>query len=722
MLKMIIIENKNNVIYTFGRNEKNISYKKTVPFYSYFWTIDDKGEGLSIDDKKLKKINLSDTKEIFNITKSKNYYEFDVAFTNRYLIDEVKEIKKEPIRVCYFDIETEIINAIDIVNTPNKILSICCYDNFLNKYIVFVLGNCKLKNTTEKSYYNFSNEKDLLTKFIEFIQDTDPDILTAWNGDNFDFPYIINRINKIGLNANKLSRMNYTSYKRNAIIKGRILFDLMYGYKKISQGERENYSLNYISNYEFGEGKEKYEGNLEDLYNKNIDKYVNYNIRDVELLLLLDNKLKIIDFFDEIRRFAFCHFNDVLNNSKIVDTMVLKEAKKKNLVLPSKSINKDTVIEGAYVKQPVPGLHDNIAVLDMKSLYPSIMISFNLGYETILDKKQDDCINIDDKYYYTKKEGLLKQILNNLLNIRSTVKEEMNKHDKNTIEYKQLDLKQYAIKVIANSFYGVIGYNGFRLFNSKVAETITYLGRKFIHYVIDKLEYNGIAVIYSDTDSVFIKMKNKNINDIKQITKEINKSFDDFVKQFNITEHLFVLEFEKVYKKILFTKAKKRYAGKLVWKDGKENNDLNIMGFSTKRSDCPQIARDFEKELFNLILTGADKKDILKHISNFKKEIRTCDPSLIGLPIGISKSISSYTNMPIHIRAANNSNKLHNTNFSENDKIKYIYVLNEIEVIAFQDKLPGNYKIDYDKMETRLINNDILEVLNPQTSNLGDFI
>jgi DNA polymerase I len=396
--------------------------------------------------------------------------------------------------------------------------------------------------------------------------------------------------------------------------------------------------------------------------------------------------------------------------------LVLDAARKRNVVLPSKERGEDEKIKGAFVFDPKPGLYENIAVLDMKSLYPSIMISFNLGYETFIEKPDlignPDIINIDNKYYYSKNESLIKEILKDLIKERAKLKKQMKEVEWGSQEYKSLDSRQYAVKVMANAIYGVIGYQGFRLFNSKVAETVTYMGRKIIHYVIDLAKEKGFETVYSDTDSIFIRLENRTLEDVKVLANEINSSFDGFVKQFGIESHNFEIQFEKVFGTVFFTSAKKRYAGLLKWKDGKDMNLITVTGFEVRRSDSPQIGRDFQKELFGLILNKNPKKEVKDFVENFKEKIRLgkFSSEQIGLPVGISKEVEKYKNMPIHIRAVNNANKYHNANFNMGDKIKYLYVKSgkcNDNVIAFKDKLWDGYVIDTEKMIERIVDNKV---------------
>ncbi len=709
---MITIESNGKQIVTFGRTEIGTRIIGTVDDFSPYFYYDDKNGNVdTIDGTKANKVICKYPSDI--IVERGRYsktYEADVRYVNRYIIDRVKAFNNDPIRICYLDIEIARTDKgyEDVSIASNPILAICCYDNFDKEYKHFSL--MKLTH---------ANERVMLQEFMDYIKNKDPDIIVAWNGDMFDFPFLVNRIKKIGLNPNELSRGG-TSYvtEYDTKIYGRIVFDLMKGYKKITSGGRESWSLEYISNYEKIGEKEKYKGELDDLFKNDIEKFLRYNRRDVELLVLLDEKLKIIEFFNEVRKLCFCRFEDVFMNSKIADCLCLRYAKEHNFVLPTSNPVPKVKFKGAFVKNSEPKLHENIAVMDMKSLYPSIMLGFNTSYETLLSKYETGTsvldgtiINMYDTYYYSKKRGIIPSIVKPLLDKRTEVITEMKKYDIESEEYESLWMSQYALKVIANSFYGVLGYETFRLYKRDVAQSITFCAQNIIKEVHKWFEEKGMKVIYGDTDSCFIVMGDKTINDMIELKKEINKYFKDYFKQFSVDDeyNIFKLEFEKVYKTILFklkgdgTGAKKKYAGWMCWYDGHGVDKIAITGFESVRSDSPQIGRDLMKNVLEMILKKTEKEKIDNYINMFKSNIRggMYQPEEIALPISITKNLDKYGNQ-IHARAARKANELHKSNIKSGDKIKYVY-LKKGDVIAFKNYLWDGYEIDYDKMIRRIV-------------------
>ena len=290
----------------------------------------------------------------------------------------------------------------------------------------------------------------------------------------------------------------------------------------------------------------------------------------------------------------------------------------------------------------------------------------------------------------------------------------MKELDPNSQEYKTKYITQYAQKVIANSFYGCLGFRHFRLYNKNVAESVTYIARMIIKEVARWFEEKGFKIIYGDTDSIFVSMEDRTIENMTKLKDEVNIHFKTYFKQFGVQDknNIFELEFEKVYKTIFFKLktdgkgAKKKYAGQLIWKDGKEIDKFDLVGFESRRSDSPQVGRDFIKKILEMICYEKPKTEIDDYVEQFRKDIKfKFTPEQIALPMGITKPLASYKNNPIHVRASNLANSKHNAQIQGGDKIKYLYVYGDDGVIAFKvDKyLWDGYEINYERMIARLV-------------------
>jgi DNA polymerase I len=713
---MITIENVGNKLFLFGRENENSTKEIITDFRPYFYVEDKIGNFKSIDGVDIKKITLEEPNQV-NVERQKysKTYEADIRYVNRYIIDTYDKLEKEKIRICYLDIEIERTeNGYESCDKAvNPILMIGCWDNFENKRTEFCLNK------------THTTEKELIKDFMRYIKEKDFDMLVAWNGDGFDFPFLINRMKRLKLNPNYLSRENGRSDVRkitygvyNTHIFGRICFDLMRAYKTMDSSGKESWSLDYISKYEGVGEKDKYKGELDDLYKNDIDKFIEYNRKDVDLLKLLDEKLHIVDFFDEVRRLCLCRFEDVFMNTKMADCLCLKYAKNHNYVLPScVDRGNEKRITGGYVKDSIPKLHNNIAVMDMKSLYPSIMIGFNTSYETLLDKKEPNCINMFDEYYYKKEQGIIPAIVKPMLELRKKVNKQKEqakeKYGKNSIEYQTLYMNQFALKVIANSFYGVMLEPHFRLGKRDVGQSITFAAQLVTKEVHRWFESKGMEVIYGDTDSCFVTMGDRTKEEMIKLNKEINQYFKEYFKKFDIDDdrNIFKLEFEKICKTVLFKikangkGAKKRYAARVIWDDGEDCDKLYIVGFESKRSDNSEVGRTFMKEVLRKIVYEEKQEDIISYINEFKNKIKTeFTPEQIAIPMGISKALEDYGNQ-IHVAASRKANAKFNANIKRGDKVKYIYVKGADRVIAFKSSgyMWDGYQIDYNKMIRRLV-------------------
>jgi len=325
-------------------------------------------------------------------------------------------------------------------------------------------------------------------------------------------------------------------------------------------------------------------------------------------------------------------------------------------------------------------------------------------------------INIDDKYYFRKEKGIIPAIVKPLLDKRKEVAREMEKA-RNELglesqEYKSLWMSQYALKVIANSFYGVLLLPTFRLYNRDAGQCITYTAQKIIKEVIRWFEEKGLKVIYSDTDSCFVVMENRSIENMIQLNKEINQYFKEYFKQFGVEDenNIFKLEFEKVFKTVLFKVkkdgkgAKKKYAGRTIWQDGKIVDKISITGFESRRSDNSRIGRKVMAEVLKMILHEQTKEEIDTYVDDVRNKIKTgvYPVEEIALPISITKALDKYGNQ-IHAKASRLANEKHKAGIKQGDKVKYIYVKTPERVIAFKDYMWDGYEIDYDNMIRRIL-------------------
>jgi len=531
----------------------------------YAYKKDPNGKYISLYGDKLSKVT--------NFVKNDpDLFESDIAETTRILVDMYSDsdMPSKGIVTMTFDIEVEMITGIpDPTQGNNEVTSIAYHDSATNQYTILVLDKKRKldgKTTDNKKVIPCPDEKTLLLKFIDAIQEIQPHVMTGWNCDAFDIPYLHNRIKRVlgKKHANSLSvigEMFYSPYRNRYTIGGTSVLDYMTVYKKFSYKELPSYALNAVCMTELGRGKVEYEGNLDDLMENDIDTFIEYNITDVELVIELDKKLQYIDLVRGIAHVGHVPYEDFVYSSKYLEGAMLTYLKHiGGVVAPNKPADRQEKMQelkesgekgfiGAFVKDPVPGRYDWMYDLDLTSLYPSIIMTLNISPETKIAKIEDwnaedflrgkkdeyivgnDRISKEklkaflDKYKYTvssngvmyssDKTGLIPAILSDWFDKRVEYKNEMKKWGKagNTEKYEFYKKRQLVQKILLNSMYGILGLPAFRFYDIDNAEAVTLSGQTVIKKTeaAINMKYNKELktddidyVQYVDTDSVFV--------------------------------------------------------------------------------------------------------------------------------------------------------------------------------------------------------------------------
>jgi len=727
-------ENGKSVIYLFSRlknGQKRI--QKITNFRPYFYIpanestlgLEEGGIYETIFGEKVKKVFAQRARDISSLRNNFSaHYEADIVFTNRFLIDEVDEIENSKYKIFYLDIETLSEGGFPDTNVVQQpIVCLTIYDNFKEKYITWIWRkDFHREDIVEGDIIKkFSSEHEMLSDVIDYIHQAQPDIITGWNVRFFDMKYLINRMNKLNLPTYLMSplRSVYVTKPREGItagrmfegdpvVKGVVIFDMLNHYRKIHKGELSSYSLNSVATEELGEEKTSTHHTVdEDWQGPNWMNVVTYNKRDVELTVKLDKKTGLISFFDEMRTLAHANFDDCKYYGRIVDLFILRYAKKNNIVLPSKKpYNPYRELEGGLVREPQIGIHKNVIVIDLNQLYPTLIQTFNLSPE-MRDEKGN--ININGIRFSDKKRGLIPSILDELFKIRVEYKKKMKELRYGDPEFKLYDAKQQAAKNLICTVYGVNALSTFRLNNDYVAQTITYLGRELNKWLAQEVVKKGHQVIYGDTDSVFIKIASDNfVEEGKLLAQELNERLGDFAKRYGVHKHNLSLDFEKAYKSILIG-AKKRYAAWVCWKDGKEDDAIQIVGFDTKRSDSSVYSKNIQKDVIEMILKGRSKEEIMNYIQSIIDELPNQPLEDIAIPVKFEKNPEEYkTNIP-RVRGAKYARKVLGVNYCAGNKVLMLYIRDkDSDCICFEDssqfqKAHYSPEIDYDKLIEKLI-------------------
>jgi len=497
-------------------------------------------------------------------------FESDVPETTRVLVDTYTEsdLPSEGIVTMTFDIEVEMESGLpNVEEAKNELTAIGLQDNITNQYWVLIMDKKgkMVERTTDKAIIlPFRDERDLCMKFLEIYEGIAPDILTGWNIDNFDIPYLFNRIKRIlgEQHAKRLSPIGqafYSPYRNRWFFAGVSCLDYLELYKKFNYNELPNYRLDTIGTIELGKGKIEYQGSLDDLFNEDIEKFIEYNLVDVEIVVELDKKLQFIDLCRGICHAGHVPYEDFVYSSKYLEGALLCFLKRKGLVAPNKPADRKEKLQalkdagqekfiGAYVKDPIVGKYDWVYDLDLTSLYPSIIMTLNISPETKVNKVEnwdvqtfmkkevdyyqmgEDRISRDnlDKYiregdltissngvlYRKDKMGCIPEILdiwfNERVEFRKLEKKYGQEGDKE--KYAFYGKRQLVQKILLNSLYGVLGLPAFRFYDVDNAEAVTTTGQTVIKNTANmgNIKYNKElgtkdvdSNIYIDTDSVF---------------------------------------------------------------------------------------------------------------------------------------------------------------------------------------------------------------------------
>ncbi|MDD1706398.1 MAG: DNA-directed DNA polymerase [Methanoregulaceae archaeon] len=759
------------VIHIFGRDrEKKARHLQITGFRPYFYvphyqagpgtlppnvTHEEGKTYLSIRGEPLSRLYTVRPGDVRDIRERFTHFEADIPFTTRFMIDtgltggvmvpawtaSYQEIFPAAIsssaRVCILDIECEDVRGFP---EPGRDAVICitCHDSFDNRYTSLIWGpgkeGCDLSVLSGKEGLKngcfcrerhdirvFASEKEMLGGFAMYLRETDPDILSGWNFLEFDLPYLLKRMGAIGLDPASLARLGGPT-ERNAL-RGRAVFDLLQAYRKMHATQRESYRLDAVAEAEIGETKVRYTGTISDLWTRDPCLLLEYNFKDVELCVAINEKNRIIEFYREIARYVGCPLDRTLNSSSVIDVFVLRKAHGR-YVLPSKGFAASEEFEGATVFEPSRGVRENVVVLDLTSLYPMAMMTINASPETKDPAGEFKAPN--GIRFRREPDGLTRSILSELLAERDEKKRVRNRHPFGSDEYVLYDLQQNVLKVIMNTYYGVSGYTRFRLYDREIGAAITSVGRAIIEHTRGVIEGLGYRVIYGDTDSCMVLIPpgppDATIEKAREIEREVNASYARFAKQeLNADTHYFSIKFEKIYQRFFQAGKKKRYAGRLVWKEGKTVDEIDVVGFEIRRSDYPQITKTVQKRVMEMILHGEEYESIKTYLGDVIRNYRAGRYSLdeIGIPGGIGKDLVDYQTDDAHIRGAKYANEHLGMEFAKGSKPKRVYIRNvtgkyqKTNVLCFEygDQVPGEFQVDWELMLEKTLKQPISRII-----------
>tara|TARA_Y100000994_G_scaffold101277_1_gene83379 strand:- start:1573 stop:4062 length:2490 start_codon:yes stop_codon:yes gene_type:complete len=744
--------------------EGGSSFSYRVPFnptlyvasknYSEWKTL----EGECVEPLSMGSIN--DAKDF--VKKYREVEHFDIYGNTRYLYQYITqehpedEIKYDTshIRIFNIDIETAAENGFpDIDTADQEILAISIKDSYTGRIIVFGARSFDNKDS-DVDYMHFRSEESMLNAFLEYWNENCPDVITGWNVQLFDIPYIARRIDRIlgekftkSLSPWKLisSREIYIKGRRQVAydLRGIATLDYLELYRKFTYTNQESYRLDHICMVELGERKLDHSefDTFKEFYEKDWQKFIEYNIHDVRLVDQLDDKMKLLDLAFTMAYDAKVNYEDVFSQVRMWDNYIYCELNKRKIAIPPKrEATKDAKYAGAYVKEPKPGRYDWVVNFDLNSLYPHLIMQYNISPETLTDDRHSTVsvdgilqkkVTIDGEYavcangaqYRKDMQGFLPLMMQKMYDSRVIFKKKMIKakqeYEKNpsvelTKEIARCNNIQMAKKISLNSAYGAIGNEHFRYYRLANAEAITLSGQVSIRWIenkmnnylnklltTDKVDY----VIASDTDSIYLNLgpvvdkffsnksddKNKIVELLDKVCKDklepfIEASYQELATYVAAYDQKMIMKRENIADRGIWT-AKKRYILNVWDSEGVRYKEpkMKIMGLETARSSTPQYFRDKLYAAFKIII-GKTNDELISFVNGVRAETREQGQEAVAFPRGVN-NLEKYQHRtdiyskgtPIHVRGA----LLYN-DFVRKNKLQHKYpFIQEGEKIKF---------------------------------------
>ena len=673
------------------------------------------------------------------IKKYEGVENFKIYGNDRYIYQYISEMYPEEeikfdtskIKISTIDIEVASENGFpDVESAAEEVLLITVQDYNTKQIRTWGRGsfNNKQKNVL---YKGFRTEHELLSDFINWwmIEDNTPEVVTGWNSELYDMPYLVRRIDRI-LGEKLMKRMSPWGLvtERETIIMGRkhisydvggiTQLDYLNLYKKFTYKAQESYRLDYIASVELGQKKLDHSefDTFKDFYTNGWQKFVEYNIIDVELVDRMEDKMKLIELAITMAYDAKVNYNDVFFQVRMWDAIIYNYLKKRDIVIPPKErSDKDSKYAGAYVKEPIPGKYDWVVSFDLNSLYPHLIMQYNISPETLRDTRhptatvdkilneeltfemyKDNAVCANGAMYRKDVRGFLPELMEKIYKDRTIYKKKMlaAKQDYEKTPSKSLEKEiarcnniQMARKIQLNSAYGAIGNQYFRYYKLANAEAITLSGQVSIRWIENKM--NGFLnkilqtdgedyVIASDTDSIYLNMgplvdkflSNKSddktavvalLDKICQDKLEpfIEQSYQDLADYVQAYEQKMIMKRENIAERGIWT-AKKRYILNVWNSEGVQYNEpkLKMMGIEAVKSSTPAPCRQMIKDGLKLMMNGTEE-DVIDFIDESRKKFKQLPPEEIAFPRSVSDVVKYRSpsdiyvkGTPIHCRGA----------------------------------------------------------------------
>ncbi|AKG91119.1 DNA polymerase {pol2} [Geoglobus ahangari] len=576
--------------------------------------------------------------------------EADIPFAYRYLIDrdlacmdgirvEGKVRLERGIRV----VEAESVERVRKAGFPElKVLAFDC--EMLSEFgmadpekdPVIIIG-VKMGDYEEIIH---GEEREIISRFVKVIRELDPDIIVGYNQDGFDWPYLRKRAEKLSVRlAVGRDGSELTFRGGRPKMTGRLNVDL---YDIAMRLDVKVKKLENVAEF-LGRKVEIADIEAKDIYRKWVsgdkESVFRYSRQDILNTYFIAEELLPMHY--ELSKMIRVPVDDItrMGRGRQVDWLLLSEAYRLNELAPNPKEVEESY-EGAFVLEPKRGLHENVYCLDFASMYPSIMIAYNISPDTYVAGKCEDCfVSPEVGHKFRKKpDGFFKRILLDLIGRRREVKQRMKEVDRESLEYRLLDIKQQTLKVLTNSFYGYTGWSGARWYCRQCAEATTAWGRHFIKKSAEIARSMGFEVLYGDTDSIFVRKDAPP----EQLEREVEELIERITRELPVT-----IEVDEVYRSIFFVE-KKRYAG--LTSDGR----VIVKGLEVRRGDWCELAKEVQREVIEIILRDKDPEKALRFVREVIANIKSGKYDLEKFVIykGLTKKPSKYESMQAHVKAA----------------------------------------------------------------------
>ena len=676
----------------------------------------------TLDGENVKPIKFESPREAREfIGKYENVENFSVYGYERYVYQFIAEefpgeidYDMKQMKIFSMDIEVACENGFpNVEEAAEEMLCITIKD--MNTKEVFVWGTREFNPPEGVEFFVFWTEQEMLNHFVRWWAENTPDVLTGWNVNLYDVPYICRRVNRVlgekwmktlspwnRANEREINIMGRTHIAYD--LSGINILDYLDLYKKFTYTNQESYRLDHIAFVELGQRKvdhSEYE-NFKDFYTSDWQKFVEYNIQDVELIDRLEDKMKLIELAVTMAYDAKVNLEDVYSQVRMWDTMIYNYLKDRNLVVPPrKGAKKDEKYAGAYVKEPMPGMYEWVVSFDLNSLYPHLIMQYNISPETLVDRRHPQAtvdrllnqeIDIDGEYcvcangaqYRKDTLGFLPEMMQKIYDERTIYKKRMLaakqslEHSKTSAETLALQKDvskfnniQMARKIQLNSAYGAIGNQYFRYYNLANAEAITLSGQVSIRWIEGKINQylNKLLqteevdyVVASDTDSIYLNLgplvtkffsaksgdKAAIVSILDKICQEklepfIESSYQELADYVSAYEQKMKMKRENIADKGIWT-AKKRYILNVWDSEGVryEKPKLKMMGIEAVKSSTPAPCRQKIKNALNVIM-NQDEDAAQKFIAEFKEEFSSLPIEDISFPRGCN-NLNKWSN------------------------------------------------------------------------------